>query len=317
MELIQAAVSILDQTPGLKGIYEQIEIPGRICYGSTDKICDGSAEPFVHMLEKSDHGAPMEHGWVTLKCPGPGLSKYEHNPYSKTIIERTGEYYRTEHMDYPIEIYNYYVSTNYRVLYENGWLDDLQYLCEPTRFHEPRITASFTVDRFTGEEFLRHRKGSFNRESTRFIDLMKDKFGAGSIKFITPCWCDENLEQPTIDDFRELCVHVGAGLDEKFFDVWDYWVFALYSAEYSYGNLRRLGWTPEQARTVLPCAICSPLIMTAFLSDWIHFFNLRVLGTTGKPHPQAKQLAEPLMNMFIERGLIKLEDGKIINTFGN
>ena len=28
-----------------------------------------------------------------------------------------------------------YITTNYRVLEENDWLDDLQYLCEPTEFH--------------------------------------------------------------------------------------------------------------------------------------------------------------------------------------
>ena len=38
--------------------------------------------------------------------------------------------------------------------------------------------------------------------------------------------------------------------------------------------------------------------MTGFMSDWEHFFDLRARGTTGKPHPQAKELAEPLMNMF-------------------
>ena len=83
-------------------------------------------------------------------------------------------------------------------------------------------------------------------------------------------------------------------------------MFSLKASEYSYNNLIRLGWQPQQARTVLPCAINSPLIKTAFVSDWCHFFNLRALGTTGKPHPQAKELAEPLMNDFINQGLVKL-----------
>ena len=64
-------------------------------------------------------------------------------------------------------------------------------------------------------------------------------------------------------------------------------------------------WKAQQARTVLPCAISSPLIKTAFISDWKHFFNLRAIGTTGAPHPQAKELAEPLMHDFIKLGLIK------------
>ena len=38
MKLIQPEFEILEQEPGLKGIYKAIEYPGRICYGSTDKI---------------------------------------------------------------------------------------------------------------------------------------------------------------------------------------------------------------------------------------------------------------------------------------
>ena len=76
-------------------------------------------------------------------------------------------------------------------------------------------------------------------------------------------------------------------------------------AEWSYCKLTdNFGWKAEQARTVLPCAINSPLIKTAFVSDWCHFFSLRALGTTGKPHPQAFELAQPLMEEFIERGYI-------------
>ena len=55
-------------------------------------------------------------------------------------------------------------------------------------------------------------------------------------------------------------------------------------------------WTPQQARAVLPNALKTELVVTGFVSDWNHFFDLRARGTTGAPHPQAKELAEPLMN---------------------
>lgn len=44
--------------------------------------------------------------------------------------------------------------------------------------------------------------------------------------------------------------------------------------------------------------------MTGFVSDWWHFFSLRALGDTGAPHPQAKELAEPLMKEFERRNLL-------------
>ena len=40
-----------------------------------------------------------------------------------------------------------YVTLNYRHIVENNWLDDLQYICEPTEFHEKRYTVKFICDR--------------------------------------------------------------------------------------------------------------------------------------------------------------------------
>ena len=66
------------------------------------------------------------------------------------------------------------------------------------------------------------------------------------------------------------------------------------------------GWKPQQAATVLPNALKTELIMTGFADEtgWKHFFDLRAKGTTGAPHPQAKELAEPLMKEFIKRKYI-------------
>lgn len=319
MEFIAAGFEIIEQKPGLEGLFEIIEIPGRICYGSLDKITKGSAKPFVERLMRSDHGAPLEHGTVYLKAPheydyysnidiednGSKLDKYMHNPYSKYVDG--GEYV--------------YVTTNLRVLFENGWLDDLdKYWCEPTEFHEKRVSVRFTIDRFTGEEFLRHRKASFNRESTRYVAFIKEKFGGGSIKFILPPWLKESDNGELLSDeqkekvwhmdnqFEEMCgqifnLYVNNELDEQF-KAFDYWIFALKATEWSYNKLMtKCNWQAQQARTILPCAINSPLIMSAFISDWRHFFNLRALGTTGAPHPQASELAVPLMNEFMERKL--------------
>lgn len=294
MQLIKASYKIIPQKSGVQGIYEQAELPGRICYGSQDKIAPGTAEKFIKGLMQSNHGAPLEHNGVYLDCPKSVYDKYVNNKYSKTSTHKFNE------------INKYYVSTNLRVLFENDWLDDLRYVVEPTQYHEKRITVAFTVDRFTGEEFLRHRVASFNRESTRYINYYKEKFGAGDIKFILSPWIDDNTKPIDDKKFRELCYSISIGEDYDEFSDIIYWLFSLKAAEYSYNNLIRLGWQPQQARTVLPCAINSPLIKTAFVSDWCHFFNLRVLGTTGKPHPQAKELAEPLMNEFINQGLVKL-----------
>jgi thymidylate synthase (FAD) len=188
-------------------------------------------------------------------------------------------------------------------------MDDLQYWCEPTPFHERRYQVRFQVDRFTGEEFLRHRVASFNRESTRYVLFTKEKFGGGSIKYIIPVWMLDkqeainSLKDYSISDFCKCVMDFEAGVGPM--DDVCAWMFALKACEWSYCTLTdQFGWQAQQARTVLPCAINSPLIKTAFISDWKHFFDLRALGTTGKPHPQAFELADPLMKEFENRGYL-------------
>lgn len=297
MEFLVASYEIVEQEPGLEGMYKAAEYPGRVCYGSQDKVAPGTAEKFCNGLMKSNHGAPLEHGTVYLKYSsgyyGNSLDKYRDNKYSK-YIKKNGVSY---------------VTTNLRVLFENGWMDDLKYWCEPTEFHEKRYQVRFQVDRFTGEEFLRHRVASFNRESTRYVLFTKEKFGGGSIKYIIPVWMLDKqgeineIKDCSISDFCQDVINHESGVGPMTDVV--AWMFALKACEWSYCTLtNQFGWQAQQARTVLPCAISSPLIKTAFKSDWIHFFNLRAIGTTGKPHPQAYELAEPLMNDFIERGYI-------------
>ena len=300
MEFLVAGFEIIEQEPGLEGMYKAAELPGRICYGSPDKLAPGTAEKFCNGLMKSNHGAPLEHGTVYLKADdeyyyfGNPLDKYRDNPYSKLkSINGTK-----------------YVTTNLRVLFEHDWLEDLEkYWCEPTEYHERRYQVRFQVDRFTGEEFVRHRVASFNRESTRYVLYTKEKFGNGSIKYIVPVWMLDkmndinSLKDYSINDFCKCVIDFENGVGPM--DDVCAWMFALKACEWSYCTLtNQYGWPAQQARTVLPCAINSPLIKTAFVSDWEHFFNLRAIGTTGKPHPQAFELAQPLMEEFINRGYI-------------
>lgn len=146
MKLINSSFEIIEQAPGIQGVKQQIERAGRTCYKSEDKITDTSCEEFVNRMVNSGHGAMLEHGTVYLKIPYKYIdvssaleipivedlvAKYTENKYSEcTTINSIA-----------------YITTNYRVLVENGWLDDLQYQCEPTEYHEKRITVKFICDR--------------------------------------------------------------------------------------------------------------------------------------------------------------------------
>ena len=147
MKLIKPSFEIIEQQSGLDGLYKQIELAGRTCYKSEDKITPTSAKEFVDRMIKSGHGAMLEHGTVYLAIPwADNWEKYKYNPYSKTNSLSTDEGYSV-----------IAVTTNYRVLVENNWLDDLKYICEPTKSHEKRVCVRFICDRGVSHEFVRHK----------------------------------------------------------------------------------------------------------------------------------------------------------------
>lgn len=294
MRLIKPYFEIWNQPSSLEGVYKQIERVGRVCYKSEDKITEDSAKPFVdNRLIKSGHYAMLEHGTVYLKRDSTKednlewAERYLLSPYSRI------SYGEGSHRINGVLHNTVYVTTNYRVIIEQGWLDDLQYICEPTEYHEKRITVHFVCDRGVSHEFVRHRVMSFAQESTRYCNYSKDKFN-NELTFIQPCWLDDErlkLYGPYHTVIRDKS-------PESIF------IASLNNAEKDYIDLIDLGWKPQEARAVLPNALKTELIVTGFVSDWNHFFDLRARGITGAPHPQAKELAEPLMEEFIARKYI-------------
>lgn len=275
MELIKPSWEILEQESGIDGIYKAIERAGRTCYKSEDKITENSAKPFVDRMIKSGHGAMLEHGTVYLAMPmetiipieANGWGKYTKNPYSKgfKVCEVNGQR-------------RVAVTTNLRVLVENDWLGDLQYICEPTEYHKRRVCVRYTSDIHFYKDITRHRVFSWAIESTRFCNYMKQKFGS-SISFAIPIWLKEEEELEFEEDLRVI--------------------------ESLYFKWIKKGWQPQQAAYFLIQGTKAEIIMTGFISDYKHFFDLRSeIAKTGKPHPTVVELIEPLRQEFIKRKLI-------------
>lgn len=295
MKLIKPQWEIWEQKPGIQGIYKAIERAGRVCYKSEDKITEDSAKPFVERMIKSGHGAMLEHGTVYLAIPFEyvDISGKFDIPIVSDVIEK---YKRNPHTEWHMRDDGFsrlaFITTNYRVLVENGWLDDLKYLCEPTEHHEKRVTVHFVCDRGVSHEFVRHRVMSFAQESTRYCNYSKDKFN-NELTFIIPCWLGWEEQTVHKGDFEKS----GSGsIDSGIF------INSLLSSEDSYLYLLKEGWKPQQARAVLPNSLKTELVMTGFVSDWKHFFELR---TPANAHPQARELAIPLSEEFVKRELIK------------
>lgn len=129
------------------------------------------------------------------------------------------------------------------------------------------FSVKFIVDRGVSHEIVRHRVASFAQESTRYCNYGK----TGDVAFIRPCFFEENT--PEMDNWVDSCME----------------------SERSYLSLLSEGRTPQEARAVLPNSLKTEVVMTANLREWRHFFKLRAVGVTGKPHPQMLEVAVPLL----------------------
>lgn len=286
MKIQNPQYEIWMQNPGELGIYQQIERAGRVCYKSENNTTEDSAKPFVGRMIEHEHFAMLEHGTVYMTCNHGELPLYANNKFShvNTIDGKD------------------YITTNLRVMAENKTLEDLKYRTDFEKGkHELRITVHFTTQIAITREYNRHRANSMAEQSTRYCNYTKNKFGS-EISINLPTWVKGDLE--TNDEkFVELCEDV-ANEETNDWTPIDAWLFANQAAEFAYMKLIAMGCKPQEARVILPLDTNTELVHTAFVSDWKHFFDLRALGTTGAPHPDAKILAEPLYEEFKERGYI-------------
>ena len=238
-----------------------------------------TAEDFVNRLIESKHGAMLEHGTVYMQIDSfldipeddkldKKVHQYDSNCFTKVNSMYIGQ-----------GCWRSYITTNLRVLVENNWLDDLKYVCEPTEYHAKKVTAKFICDRGVSHEIVRHRVMSFAQESTRYCNYSKDKFGQ-ELTFIEPSW-----EFPSSDIIN---------IKERFEAI-------LGEAEANYMELITLGFKPQEARAVLPNALKTEIVVTAFIDDWKHFFELRCDSAA---HPDIRKLALDLQKQFIDRKLI-------------
>lgn len=302
MRIIDQSANVLIPESPMK----HIEKIGRICYKSEDKTGDDTDKKFVMMLYKHQHHAMLEHYRFIMQVNPTiyGMLESVNHPY---VQMTNGEYGKSN---------RFVISLNARALInlvedshaeDHGVLpmaiesikDELighivrKYDCHelfgrrrdiPTivstavEFIENSPKAMSTrewmthgwasvhmiTDRGVTHEVVRHRPASYAQESTRYCNYSQDKFGN---------------EITVIDQ--------GFTSNEHFM-----WEEAMYTSERMYNNLIKLKVKPQMARSVLPTCLKTEIVMTTIMQEWEHFFDLRMRGTTGAPHPMIKKLSE-------------------------
>lgn len=157
----------------------------------------------------------------------------------------------------------------------------------------PSIAVKFICDRGVSHELVRHRIASFAQESTRYCNYGKEEH----ISFIIPEWIDnEQIE-------KVLKLN-----ESNYFEVLETtveWYAIMSSSESSYRMLLKHGWTPQQARSVLPNSLKTEINVSANIREWRHILKLR---TSSQAHPQMRELMRPLLEELKSRIPILFDD---------
>jgi len=133
------------------------------------------------------------------------------------------------------------------------------------------ICVICTVDRGITHEMVRHRLCSFAQESTRFCD-----YGGKGIQVMLP---------------SEMQAEYDAGT-EKGIKGYAVWLRAMEQDQYNYDELRNLGWSPQNARCLLPTCLKSQIAIKANFREWMHIFNMRTPITA---HPDMRYIMQQLL----------------------
>lgn len=330
MKVIEPSFERIDR----KGMtpYQFLEKIGRTCYKSEDKITEDSSVKFASHLMKRGHYSILEHYWLHIKFDGYDdklLNQLKYLSLSinrsvdellwfvevsnvhdvfiscplRAILDITDEIVRisgqNDLKNYPLvdellscvstafpEIFERFLPfVGFKKFYHFTLMDEESFLEELSeqvidRYGRSSIlrnevsrhrtlTVKLTCDRGVTHELVRHRPASYAQESTRYCNYSKGQFG-GELTFIKPCFFEEGS------------------------DLYVDWKSTMTIAEKNYLEMIEKGAKPEEARTVLPNSLKADIIVTANYKEWQHIFNMRVKGTGGKPHPQIKEVLEPL-----------------------
>ena len=282
MKLIKQSFKFVNQKGfTLKDIYKHIEYCARISYRSQDKITDTSYEKFVNMLKSRGHDRPLEFGTVHLKMILPDFQGFMNSLLTLGILNNI--WIKSAHVGDIV-----YITTNYRYYLDivKCFPNVKEYFTEEdNKYYPKRYTVHFITSRGIMDEFRTHVGLSHLAESTRYCNYSKDKFN-NEVTFVIPSWCNSLIEGSK-QEYSPFEINS----DEVEF------MNALQNAQNSYLSLLKIGWTPQQAREVLPLSVKSELISCGFEDVWENFFYRRCAKDA---HPMAREIATKVRDKFNE-----------------
>lgn len=295
-----------------QGLLKNIEVAGRTCYKSEEKITETSAKAFVEMLLGKKHLSVLEHGSIYLTTPSSSPLSLKESPWCHIEDRKDGKRY-------------YY--TNFRYIYEAdpelaiAIMKD-EHLPEGVEFFIPeknnpykrysfRLITNFKIS----EQYVRHRVFSHSKESTRYCNYTKDRFDhettivvplgremwfgevTGKLEGIDEKWYfTPDEESPSLEnnwpkDEKNRYIIDAMNEDPHLHKV----LSRSKLAELDYFAAIQEGNRPEVARDYLTLFTKTEQVMTGFAKDWKDLIIKRaILGAQNEARFLANKIKKAL-----------------------
>lgn len=304
MKIIPPSFEILDDLDQ-QSLAVRIEVCGRVCYKSEDKISESSCEPFIKNIVKRGHNSVMEMGVLTLKVIYDKesdatrffatLPKYlviDRPDKKELLISGSVRAFREMYQSYSsvkiVKAMAGFLAKKHPMFFfdcesKRGWIPQEGVLVEKFDLEKVdalpadllarhrHIAVKFYINRAITHEIVRHRPCSYLQESQRYCRYSQSKFD-NQVTFIKPMFFKEGTEE-----YAE-------------------WEKAMLETEKIYLKLLETS-SPQAARTVLPNSCKTELITYANLIEWLHIFKLR---TSPGAEPSMREIMNPLLERFKE-----------------
>ncbi len=264
---------------------EMVARAARLCYASEKGKL--SAESMCEFLKENKHMSMFRHGSVYYVVPKSQVSPaFQWIWMALTNSPYVGVRYCKRKIN-GVTDRVYFIATNMQYVIEHEWLNVALegYACSVTHFIEEalyikffpalsliRYTICATTQISTSRELNRTSPNNIAEQSTRYVNFGKK----GGITICLPHWYE------SASWIKRLLANVSWKVGE--------WVYML---------LLRSGLPPQDARTSLPIDTATRVAYTYSIYEWRRILNLRLLGTTGKPHPNAKIIAQQIHDVIL------------------
>lgn len=329
MKIINPSVELINVNPE-ENIQKHIERIGRVCYKSEENITDESHKKFISNLYNRKHWAMLEHFIFIAEIKHLSmfyLLKNSHLKYfdftshfdnkqgrvchiisfsARAILDAINEGLKNPHFDQDalealvaikkqmILDYECYELLGSSIGEGSEFIHTIYDITEydaRNQYIHGWNSVKFICDRGVTHEIVRHRPASYAQESTRYCNYSKDKFGK-EITVIKPCYLKDGSDDPN----NEMVA-------------WGVWKQSIENSEKSYFEMLDLGCTAQEARAVLPNSLKTEIVMTAKNYEWCHFLELRCDKAA---HPQMRELAIPLFELFVENNNVVFNTDTIV-----